>query len=188
MVLFDEIEKAHPDVFDILLQLLDDGRLTDSQGRVVDFRHSIIIMTSNLGSDVILEQGVNEATRAILDERLKGAFKPEFLNRVDETIVFESLGKEQIRSILEILTSQLAERLEEKRMNLELSDAAKDFIAERGYDPAFGARPLRRAIRDIVENPLAKMLLAGDFVEGDTIMGDVSPEGGGKRELEFLKG
>ncbi|MCK5735395.1 MAG: AAA family ATPase, partial [Spirochaetaceae bacterium] len=188
VVLFDEIEKAHPDVFDILLQLLDDGRLTDSQGRVVDFRHSIIIMTSNLGSDVILENGVNEATRAILDERLKGAFKPEFLNRVDETIVFESLGKEQIRSILDILTSQLAQRLEEKRMSLELSDAAKDFIAEMGYDPAFGARPLRRAIRDLVENPLAKLLLAGDFVEGDTILGDVSPEGEGKRELEFLKG
>ena len=186
VVLFDEIEKAHPDVFDILLQLLDDGRLTDSQGRVVDFRHSIIIMTSNLGSDVILENGVNDETRAVLDERLKGAFKPEFLNRVDETIVFESLGKEQIRSILDILISHLAERLEEKRMSLELSDAAKDFVSERGYDPAFGARPLRRAIRDLVENPLAKLLLAGDFVEGDIVLGDVSPEGEG--ELLFSKG
>jgi len=188
VVLFDEIEKAHPDVFDILLQLLDDGRLTDSQGRVVDFRHSIIIMTSNLGSDVILENGVNDKTRAVLDERLKGAFKPEFLNRVDETIVFESLGREQIRSILDILISQLAERLEEKRMSLELSDGAKDFIAERGYDPAFGARPLRRAIRDLVENPLAKLLLAGDFAEGDIVHGDVSMEGEGGRELEFSKG
>jgi len=153
---------------------------------VVDFRHSIIIMTSNLGSDVILENGVNDETRAVLDERLKGAFKPEFLNRVDETIVFESLGKEQIRSILDILISHLAERLEEKRMSLELSDAAKDFISERGYDPAFGARPLRRAIRDLVENPLAKLLLAGDFVEGDIVLGDVSPEGEG--ELLFSKG
>jgi ATP-dependent Clp protease ATP-binding subunit ClpB len=148
----------------------------------VDFRHSIIIMTSNLGSDAILEKGVNDETRAILNERLKGAFKPEFLNRVDETIVFESLGKEQIRLILDILSTQLAERLEEKRMSLELSDAAKDLIAERGFDPAFGARPLRRAIRDLVENPLAKLLLAGDFSEGDVILGNLRD---GK--LEFLK-
>jgi len=187
VVLFDEIEKAHPDVFDILLQLLDDGRLTDSQGRVVDFRHSIIIMTSNLGSDIILEKGVNDETRALLDERLKGAFKPEFLNRVDETIVFESLGREQIRSILDILISQLAERLEEKRMSLELSDAAKDLIAERGYDPAFGARPLRRAIRDLVENPLAKQLLAGNFVEGDTVLGDMAPDGSVGGKIVFSK-
>jgi ATP-dependent Clp protease ATP-binding subunit ClpB len=185
VVLFDEIEKAHPDVFDILLQLLDDGRLTDSQGRVVDFRHSIIIMTSNLGSDIILEKGVNDETRSLLDERLKGAFKPEFLNRVDETIVFESLGREQIRSILDILISQLAERLEEKRMNLELSDAARDLIAERGYDPAFGARPLRRAIRDLVENPLARQLLAGDFVEGDRIFGDIVRDTSGAGEIRF---
>lgn len=187
VVLFDEIEKAHPDVFNILLQLLDDGRLTDSQGRVVDFRHSIIIMTSNLGSDVILEQGVTEETRAILAERLKATFKPEFLNRVDETIIFESLGREQIRSILDILTARLAGRLEEKRMSLELSDAAKDLIAERGFDPAFGARPLRRAIRDLVENPLARLLLAGDFGEGDTILGDVSPGGAGSGEIGFTK-
>jgi ATP-dependent Clp protease ATP-binding subunit ClpB len=182
VVLFDEIEKAHPDVFDILLQLLDDGRLTDSQGRLVDFRHSIIIMTSNLGSDVILEKGVNEETRRILDERLKMAFKPEFLNRIDETIVFESLGREQIRTILDILISQLGERLEEKRMNLMLTDEAKDFIAVQGYIPAYGARPLRRAIRDLVENPLARQLLAGDFAEGDTILGKL--KGG---ELVFSK-
>lgn len=187
VVLFDEIEKAHPDVFNILLQLLDDGRLTDSQGRVVDFRHSIIIMTSNLGSDVILENGVTDATRAILAERLKATFKPEFLNRVDETIIFESLGKEQIRSILDILTAQLTERLEEKRMSLKLSDAAKDLIADRGFDPAFGARPLRRAIRDMVENPLAKLLLAGDFTEGDTILGDISSGAAGEGELVFSK-
>jgi ATP-dependent Clp protease ATP-binding subunit ClpB len=155
---------------------------------VVDFRHSIIIMTSNLGSDIILEKGVNEDTRSLLDERLKGAFKPEFLNRVDETIVFESLGREQIRSILDILVSQLGERLEEKRMSLELSDAAKDLIAERGYDPAFGARPLRRAIRDLVENPLAKQLLAGDFVDGDTVFGDIAPDGSGGKKIVFTKG
>ena len=169
VVLFDEIEKAHPDVFDLLLQLLDDGRLTDSQGRVVDFRHSIIIMTSNLGSEVILEHGVNQATRDALGERLKAAFKPEFLNRVDETIVFESLGAGEIRGILNILLERLAERLAEKRIKLDVSTEAADIVADAGYDPAFGARPLRRAIRDHIENPLAKALLEGRFAEGDTI-------------------
>ncbi len=169
VVLFDEIEKAHPDVFDLLLQLLDDGRLTDSQGRVVDFRHSIIIMTSNLGSDIILEQGLSGETRQALNERLRAAFKPEFLNRVDEIIIFEALKKEQIRSILDILLQALIERLAEKRVTLELSDEARDLIAQRGYDPSFGARPLRRAIRDMVENPLAKNLLSGKISEGDTI-------------------
>ena len=182
VVLFDEIEKAHPDVFDLLLQLLDDGRLTDSQGRVVDFRHAIIIMTSNLGSGVILEKGVNDETRAVLGERLKASFKPEFLNRIDEIIIFESLGKEQIRSILDILVSRLAGRLAEKRMILKLTDAAKDFIAERGYEPAFGARPLRRALRGLVENPLARRLLAGEFAEGDTISADE-----GRGEILFRK-
>ena len=183
VVLFDEIEKAHPDVFDLLLQLLDDGRLTDSQGRVVDFRHSIIIMTSNLGSEVILDQGVTDATRGILDERLKAAFKPEFLNRIDETIIFNSLGESQIRSILDILASSLGDRLEEKRMALTITDAAKDLIAKAGYDPAFGARPLRRAIRDLVENPLAKKLLAGEFGEGDAVVADAV-----KGDIGFRKG
>jgi len=182
VVLFDEIEKAHPGVFDILLQLLDEGRLTDSQGRLVDFRHSIIIMTSNLGSDVILEKGVNPETRHILDERLKATFKPEFLNRVDETIVFESLGPEQLRSILDIFISALSKRLEEKRMVLQLSEKAKNFIVEKGYAPAFGARPLRRSIRDLVENPLARMLLGGDFTEGDTILVELRG-----KELVFSK-
>ncbi|RLW69844.1 MAG: ATP-dependent chaperone ClpB, partial [spirochete symbiont of Stewartia floridana] len=161
VVLFDEIEKAHHDVFDLLLQLLDDGRLTDSQGKVVDFCHSIIIMTSNLGSDVILESGVNSETRRILEERLKKAFKPEFLNRIDETIVFESLKEKQIGAILDILLKRLAERLIGKGATLEFTAAAKNLIVQKGYEPAFGARPLRRAIRDLVENPLAKKLLAG---------------------------
>lgn len=180
VILFDEIEKAHPDVFDLLLQLLDDGRLTDSQGKVVDFRHSLIIMTSNLGSDIILEKGINEETRTILDERLKMVFKPEFLNRIDETIVFESLGKKQIRSILDILLGKLASRIEEKRMSIVFTDNAKDLIARRGYDPAYGARPLRRAIRDLVENPLAKMLLSGKFIEGNRIKVDSD-----SRDLRF---
>jgi len=170
VVLFDEIEKAHPDVFDILLQLLDDGRLTDSQGRVVSFRHSIIIMTSNLGSDMILERGVNDNTRTALNERMRVAFKPEFLNRIDETIVFESLGIEQIRQILEIQIAHLADRLAEKKIVLDFTENAKKLISARGYEPAFGARPLRRALRELVENPLAKTLLAGEFAEGGRIV------------------
>lgn len=176
VVLFDEIEKAHRDVFDLLLQLLDDGRLTDSQGRVVDFRHSIIIMTSNLGSEIILEQGVNSSSRLALNERLRGTFKPEFLNRIDETIIFESLGKTQIHRILDILITHLEERLAEKNLTLILSEDAKNLIARQGFDPAFGARPLKRKIRDLLENPLAIKLLAGDFSEGDVIKADVEGE------------
>ncbi|OQX29887.1 MAG: ATP-dependent chaperone ClpB [Spirochaeta sp. LUC14_002_19_P3] len=183
VVLFDEIEKAHPDVFDLLLQLLDDGRLTDSQGRVVDFRHSIIIMTSNLGSEVILEKGVSPETRAVLNSRLKGSFKPEFLNRVDEIIIFDALAEEQLGAILDILLAQTAARLKEKHLSLEFTPAAKALIARRGYDPAFGARPLRRAIRDLVENSLAKMLLGGKFAEGDKIKADAGEEG-----LKFYRG
>lgn len=175
VVLFDEIEKAHPDVFDILLQLLDDGRLTDSQGRIVSFRHSIIIMTSNLGSDMILERGVNDITRAALNERMRAAFKPEFLNRIDETIIFESLTPEHIHQILEIQIDHLAKRLEEKKIALEFTKNAKKLIGSRGYEPAFGARPLRRSLRELVENPLAKSLLAGEFTEDDRVV--VSSEG-----------
>ncbi|CAD7845447.1 ClpB protein [Olavius algarvensis spirochete endosymbiont] len=170
VVLFDEIEKAHPDVFDILLQLLDDGRLTDSQGRVVNFRHSIIIMTSNLGSDVILERGVDDVTRAALNERVRATFKPEFLNRIDEIIIFESLGLEQIHQILELQIAHLARRLAGKNIALELTENAKKLISARGYEPAFGARPLRRALRELVENPLAQFLLAGEFIENDKIV------------------
>lgn len=183
VVLFDEIEKAHPDVFDILLQLLDDGRLTDSQGRVVNFRHSIIIMTSNLGSDVILERGVDDVTRAALNERVRAAFKPEFLNRIDETIIFESLNLEQIRQILELQIAHLAGRLAEKNIALELTENAKKLVSARGFVPAFGARPLRRALRELVENPLAKSLLAGEFTENDKII--VDSRG---RKISFAKG
>jgi len=182
VVLFDEIEKAHSGVFDILLQLLDDGRLTDSQGRVVSFRHSIVIMTSNLGSDMILENGVNDTTRAALNERMKAAFKPEFLNRIDETIVFESLGIEQISQILELQIAHLARRLAEKKIALEFTEHAKGLISSRGYEPAFGARPLRRALRELVENPLAKFLLAGKFIEGDRVV--VSSKG---KKISFAK-
>ena len=169
VVLFDEIEKAHPDVFNILLQLLDDGRLTDSQGRVVDFRNAIIIMTSNLGSDIILERGPGEETNALLREMLKGKFKPEFLNRIDDIITFNALGKDQIRGIVRLLVEELTVRLEEKKMHLDIDDIALDYLADEGFDPAFGARPLRRAIQNLVQNPLSKELLAGNFSEGDTV-------------------
>ncbi len=181
VVLFDEIEKAHHDVFDLLLQLLDDGRLTDSQGRVVDFCHSIIIMTSNLGSGAILENGVNSETRRVLEELLKKAFKPEFLNRIDETIVFETLGEKQIEGILDIFLNRLTERLIEKGATLEFTTAAKNLIVQKGYEPAFGARPLRRAIQDLVENPLAKKLLAGNLGEKAHIKVDARD-----KEIVFL--
>jgi ATP-dependent Clp protease ATP-binding subunit ClpB len=169
VVLFDEIEKAHPDVFNILLQLLDDGRLTDSQGRVVDFRNAIIIMTSNLGSDIILDRGPGEETNALLREMLKGKFKPEFLNRIDDIITFNALGREQIRGIVRILVEELTARLEEKKMHFDIDDGALDYLADEGFDPAFGARPLRRAIQNLVQNPLSRELLAGNFSEGDTV-------------------
>jgi len=169
VVLFDEIEKAHPDVFNILLQLLDDGRLTDSQGRVVDFRNAIIIMTSNLGSDIILDKGSGEETRQLLRELLKRTFKPEFLNRIDDIITFNSLKKEHIRGIVKLMTAHLTERLVEKKMKFIISDEALDWLAEEGFDPAFGARPLRRAVQNLIQNPLSKELLKGRFQEGDTV-------------------
>jgi len=169
VVLFDEIEKAHPDVFNILLQLLDDGRLTDSQGRVVDFRNAIIIMTSNLGSDIILDKGSGEETRQLLRELLKRTFKPEFLNRIDDIITFNSLKKEHLRGIVKLMTAHLTERLVEKKMKFIISDEALDWLAEEGFDPAFGARPLRRAVQNLIQNPLSKELLKGRFQEGDTV-------------------
>ena len=177
VVLFDEIEKAHPDVFNILLQLLDDGRLTDSQGRVVDFRNAIIIMTSNLGSEIILENGPGSETDKMLMDLMKRTFKPEFLNRIDDIITFNSLGEEQIRTIVDLQVNHLTERLKEKKMTLTLTDRASAWLAHEGYDPAFGARPLRRAVQNLVQNPLSRLLLAGDFAEGDNILCDLNGEG-----------
>ncbi|OQY35235.1 MAG: ATP-dependent chaperone ClpB [Spirochaetaceae bacterium 4572_59] len=182
VVLFDEIEKAHPDVFNILLQLLDDGRLTDSQGRVVDFTNTIIIMTSNLGSDIIQENGPGKETDQLLMELMKRTFKPEFLNRIDDVISFNSLAEEHIRSIVTLLSAHLTDRLNEKKMSLDLSEEAASWLAHEGYDPAFGARPLRRAIQNFVQNPLSKLLLAGDFTEGDHILCDLKDN-----ELVFRK-
>jgi len=182
VILFDEIEKAHPEVFNVFLQILDDGRLTDGQGRVVDFKNVIVIMTSNLGSDLILEASNPEAVRNALDELLKQSFRPEFLNRIDETVIFNRLGKNEIGKIVDIQLARLTARLAERKIILRMSDAAKELLAERGYDPQFGARPLKRCIQADLENPLAKLVIAGKIREGDTITADSSMFGNG---LEF---
>ena len=169
VVLFDEIEKAHPDVFNVLLQVLDDGRLTDGQGRVVDFKNSIIIMTSNLGSDLILEAKNTNDIKEKINELLKVSFRPEFLNRIDEIITFTRLDKKYINTIARNQIEKVAERLKDRRINLEVSNEAIDFISDVGYDAQFGARPLKRAIQNYIENPLAKEILAGKYFEGDTI-------------------
>jgi ATP-dependent Clp protease ATP-binding subunit ClpB len=178
VVLFDEIEKAHPDVFNIFLQILDDGRLTDSQGRTVDFRNTVIIMTSNIGSPLILERaGTSDwesVENTVLNE-LRRHFRPEFLNRVDDIIVFRPLSQEQIRHIVELQLGRLRTLLAERRIELQITPAAADLIAAVGYDPAFGARPLKRAIQRLVQNPLAVKLLEGEFSDGDTIVVDVAP-------------
>jgi ATP-dependent Clp protease ATP-binding subunit ClpB len=177
VILFDEIEKAHPDVFNVLLQLLDDGRLTDGQGRVVDFRNAIIIMTSNIGSDLILQTEDVESIRDEIDAIMKRTFKPEFLNRVDEIILFNRLGKGEILQIVDIQLVALKARLAERKIELEVDTEAKEYLAELGYDPLFGARPLRRTIQRELQNPLAKRLLAGEFKGGDMVR--VSRDGDG---------
>lgn len=172
VVLFDEIEKAHPDVFNVLLQVLDDGRLTDGQGRIVDFKNTIIIMTSNLASELILEADTDEKLGAIkgkLNDILKGAFKPEFLNRIDEIVMFTRLDKAFIAEIVRSQLERVAKRLESHRIKIQFEKSALDFLCEKGYDPAFGARPVKRAIQTYVENPLAKEILRGNFPDGSAI-------------------
>lgn len=178
VVLFDEVEKAHPDVFNVLLQVLDDGRLTDGQGRVVDFKNTIIIMTSNLGSELILDaaensseksESVSPEIREKIDGLLKSHFRPEFLNRIDEIVMFQKLGKDCISGIVKIQLERVAKRLEDRRISIDFDQKSLDFLCEKGYDPAFGARPVKRAIQTWVENPLSKELLAGKFGEGAKI-------------------
>lgn len=169
VVLFDEIEKAHGDVFNIMLQMLDDGRLTDSQGRVVDFTNTIIVMTSNIGSSLLLETQDPQTVWPQIQQELLHVFRPEFLNRIDDTILFHRLAIEDLREIVGTQVARLSKRLEEHKIKLDLSPEASDYLAHEGYDPAFGARPLRRTIQDLVENPLAKMLLKGEFSAGDTV-------------------
>ena len=172
VVLFDEVEKAHPDVFNVLLQVLDDGRLTDGQGRVVDFKNTIIIMTSNLGSELILDADTSEkmeAAKGQIDSLLKSHFRPEFLNRIDEIVMFQRLDKLCIGGIVRIQLERVAKRLMDRRITIKFDDSAVDFISEKGYDPAFGARPVKRAVQTWVENPLSKELLEGKFGEGSTV-------------------
>jgi ATP-dependent Clp protease ATP-binding subunit ClpB len=180
VVLFDEIEKAHPDVFNILLQILDDGRVTDAQGHTVDFKNTIIIMTSNIGSQFILDLAGDDSRydemRHRVMEAMRNSFRPEFLNRVDEIIIFHGLQKEELRKIVQLQVNRLQQRLGDRKMSLKLSNAALDFLAEVGYDPVFGARPLKRAIQRELETPIAKAILRGEFNDGDTIFVDVENE------------
>jgi len=184
VVLLDEVEKAHPDVFNVLLQVLDDGRLTDGQGRTVNFRNTVIVMTSNLGSQLIQEMSGEEnyaAMKAAVLEIVGRHFRPEFINRVDEVVVFHPLGKDQVRTIAGIQIERLRRRLKDARLELTVSDAALDKLAEAGFDPVYGARPLKRAIQHQLENPLAQAMLAGRFSPGDTVAVDAQ---GGELVLE----
>ena len=186
VILFDEIEKAHPDVFNVLLQILDDGRLTDGQGKTVYFKNTLIIMTSNVGSHLI--QDITDTNREMIEEKvfqaLRASFKPEFLNRLDETIIFQNLTHGQLRQIVDIQLTRLEKRLADRNIDIQLSDAAKDFLAEKGFDPVYGARPLKRTIQQFIENPLSMEILKGDIteaslvkadVEGDKITFDIAP-------------
>jgi ATP-dependent Clp protease ATP-binding subunit ClpC len=191
VVLFDEIEKAHPDVFNLLLQLLDDGRLTTAQGRTVDFKNTLIIMTSNIGSKAIEKGGGgfgfdysdNEAEsrynriRDKVNEDLKQSFRPEFLNRLDEIIVFRQLTKDEVKQIADIMLREISTRLSERGIVLEVTERFKDRVVEEGYDPNYGARPLRRAIMRLLEDSLAEAMLSGEVNDGDTAVVDINDDG-----------
>jgi ATP-dependent Clp protease ATP-binding subunit ClpB len=179
VVLFDEIEKAHPDVFNVLLQVLDAGRLTDGQGRIVNFKNTVVIMTSNVGSELLREGGTADDVL----QMLKTKFRPEFLNRIDEIVVFHSLDADHLRKIVTLQIDLLRKRLEDRRIALEVDDAVLDALAKEGFDPTFGARPLKRLIQRKIQNPLAMMLLEGKFVDGDRLRATLSKKG----EIEFSK-
>src|SRR5690606_29157171 len=177
IILLDEIEKAHPDVFNILLQVLDDGRLTDSQGRTVDFKNTVVVMTSNIGAQSIQDMA-NEPYEKVKEKvfsQLKDYFRPEFINRIDETVVFHSLDQKNIANIAKIQLGNLIKRLEDKDLSISFDEQAVEKLAEAGFDPVYGARPLKRVIRQQIENNLAQEILAGKFLPGDTI--NVSAEG-----------
>jgi ATP-dependent Clp protease ATP-binding subunit ClpB len=181
--LFDEIEKAHPDVFNILLQIMDDGRLTDGKGRKVDFKNTVIIMTSNLGSAYLQSENIRDAeafeqaSKQVM-EALHGHFKPEFLNRVDDIIIFHPLGKEQLVKIVDLRLEDLRRLLADRKISLELTDAAKELLFTEGYDPNFGARPLKRAIQKLVQDPLAMKILDGEVLHGDHVVVDADKKTG----------
>jgi len=177
VVLFDEVEKAHPDVFNILLQVLDDGRITDSQGRVVDFKNTIIILTSNLGSEYLLtgidaEGNIREDVKEAVNGLLRRSFRPEFLNRLDEIVFYKPLTRSDIGRIIDLQIADLNRRLESQQLRVEVTEGAKDFIVSESYDPAYGARPLRRYVRHTIETKLSKLLLAGRVLPGQTVTAD----------------
>jgi ATP-dependent Clp protease ATP-binding subunit ClpC len=193
VILFDEIEKAHPEVWNSLLQILDDGRLTDGQGRTVDFRNTVLIMTSNLGTEYVRSSGTlgflskvdnaeERAAKDKIEKALKDTFRPEFLNRIDEIITFSPLSVEDMKLIVDLEMQEIRERLEDRGLKVELSEAAREWLAEEGYDSAFGARPLKRALQKYVESPLSVRLLSGEFKEGDTVYVEPDEERG---ELVF---
>ena len=178
VVLFDEVEKAHPDVFNVLLQVLDDGRITDSQGRTVDFKNTILIMTSNIGAHFLLEgiqedSTLTEESQSMVMNELRAHFRPEFLNRLDEIIMFKPLTKSNISGIIDLLVADVNRRLAEKELSIKLTESARNFVVEGGYDPMYGARPLKRYLQKNVETLAAKLILAGNVGRGDTIVIDV---------------
>jgi ATP-dependent Clp protease ATP-binding subunit ClpB len=180
VVLFDEIEKAHPDVFNVLLQVLDDGRLTDGQGRTVDFRNTLIIMTSNLGAEFLVSQPEGQDSDAVRDQVMavvRASFRPEFLNRVDEIILFHRLKRSQMSRIVEIQLGRLQKLLDDRKIKLALEPSARDWLADKGYDPAYGARPLKRVIQRYLQDPMAEMLLAGTIRDGETVAVSAGKQG-----------
>jgi len=189
VVLLDEIEKAHPEVLNVLLQLLDDGRLTDGKGRTIDFKNTVVIMTSNLGSHIIAERTlgeggtIDEGTRRQVMDALREHFRPEFLNRVDDIIFFHALDRAHLKKIVDIQIAGLIKRLEERKIHVTLTDKARELLAREGYDPSYGARPLKRTIQRRVLDPLAMRVLEGQFVEGDTVIVDAD----GDQTLKFEK-
>jgi ATP-dependent Clp protease ATP-binding subunit ClpB len=178
VILLDEVEKAHPEVFDVMLQVLDDGRLTDGQGRTVDFRNTILILTSNLGSVFLADPTLDDAVkRDRVMEVVRTSFKPEFLNRLDEVVLFDSLGTDELARIVELQVAQLANRLADRRLVLQVSDAAKEWLGLTGYDPVYGARPLRRLVQSAIGDKLARAILAGDVHDGDTVVVELDETG-----------
>ncbi|MGJ8721221.1 MAG: AAA family ATPase, partial [Salinibacterium amurskyense] len=180
VILLDEVEKAHPEVFDVLLQVLDDGRLTDGQGRTVDFRNVILILTSNLGSQFITDQELPwDARKAAVDDLVRKSFKPEFINRLDDIVVFQPLSTDDLSQIVELDIDRLSKRLTDRRLQLAVTPDARSWLAERGYDPIYGARPLRRLMQREIDDKLAKALLAGHIRDGDTVLVGLASSGDG---------
>jgi ATP-dependent Clp protease ATP-binding subunit ClpB len=180
VVLFDEIEKAHPDVFNVLLQVLDDGRLTDGQGHTVDFRNTLIVMTSNLGAELLVAQPEGQDTEAVRDQVMaivRASFRPEFLNRIDEIILFHRLQKSEMARIVDIQIQRLSRLLEERKITIKLEPSARDWVADKGWDPAYGARPLKRVIQKSVQDPLAELVLSGRIKDGDKVVISGSKQG-----------